>query len=396
MTTLITAAQLLTEDGLIANPILVLENGAAHGTNDGVITTLTTRALSDLPQAAAHHRYPGATLAPAFLDVHTHGCCGRDVMEATGEALATVGGFLARHGTGAYLPTTITAPKDTTLRSLAGLAKLLAAQPAPGHARPLGIHLEGPFLSHSKRGAHPTRDLLEPSIPFFEAMWQAAEGRVTLMTIAPELPGALELIAHAVALGVRVSIGHSDGLSEHAEAALAAGARSATHTFNAMRRLDHREPGLLGAVLTTDALYSELICDGLHVDPAIVRLFARAKPADRAILVTDAMSAAGMPDGTYKLGELDVRVTAGRAVTGEGTLAGSTLTLDAAVRNYTRFAQIPLAEALQAATRNPARMLGLAPATGILAQGRPANLNVLSPSGELLATYLGGTAVARS
>ena len=386
MSTLVTAAHLLTEDGLVTDPALLIE--------DGALISITAGATHPLPAATAHHNYPGATLAPAFLDVHTHGCCGRDVMEATGEAIGTVNRFLARHGVGAYLPTTITAPKDLTLRSLAGLATLIAAPPRPGHARPLGIHLEGPFLSHAKRGAHPVRDLLEPSISFFDAMFEAAEGRVTLMTIAPELPGATELIAHAVVRGVRVSIGHSDGSREDAQAAIAAGAVSATHTFNAMRRLDHREPGLLGAVLSTDALFAELICDGLHVDPAIVQLFARAKPADRAILVTDAMSAAGMPDGTYKLGELDVRVTGGRAITGENTLAGSTLTLDQGVRNYMRFAGAPLADALSAATRNPARMTRLNHIAGSLAQGRPADLNVLSPAGELQATYLSGALVS--
>ena len=309
-----------------------------------------------------------------------------------------IGRFLAQHGVGAYLPTTITAPKDTTLRSLAGLARLIGREPRPGEAQPLGIHLEGPFLSHGKRGAHPPHDLLQPSVPFFDEMWQAAEGRIVLMTVAPELPGALELIAHAVALGVRVSIGHTDGTAASAYAAIEAGARSATHTFNAMRGLTQREPGIAGAVLASDSLYSELICDGLHVDPAIVKLFARAKPADRAILVTDSMSAAGMPDGTYKLGELDVRVAGGRCITGVDTLAGSTLTMDRAVRNYMQYAGIPLAEALYAATRNPAQMTGLAEVAGLLVEpaiqeGRPADVNVISASGELLATFLRGERV---
>ncbi len=342
------------------------------------------------------HHFPGATIAPAFFDVHTHGCRGRDVMEASGEALGSIGRFLAQHGVGAYLPTTITASKDATLRSLAGLAKLIARAPQPGEARPLGIHLEGPFLAHSRRGAHPPDKLLEPSIPFFNAMWEAAEGRVVLMTLAPELPGALELIAHAVALGVRVSIGHSDGGSAAAYAAMEAGASSATHTFNAMRGLTQREPGIAGAVLTSDSLYAELICDGLHVDPAIVKLFARAKPADRAILVTDAMSAAGMPDGTYTLGELDVRVTAGRCITGVDTLAGSTLTMDRALVNYMRYAGVPLDQALLAGTRNPAHMAGLEHLTGVLVEKQPADVNVFSPSGELLATFLRGELVPRA
>ncbi len=384
MRTLLTADALVTEHGLLPDPVVVVE--------DGVVAELGTRLTQELPAAAAHRDYPGATLAPAFLDVHTHGARGRDVMEGTPEAFAAVGSFVARHGVGAYLPTTVTAGKDSTLKSLAGMARELARAPEPGRARPLGIHLEGPFLSHPKRGAHPAHDLLEPSIPFFDRMFEAAEGRVTLMTIAPELPGALALVAHAVARGVVVSLGHSDAGTSFAEEAMAAGARSATHCFNAMRRLDHRDPGILGVALTSDELWAELICDGFHVAPAMVKLFARAKGAERAILITDAMAAAGMPDGAYKLGELDVRVAGGRAITGEDTLAGSTLTLDAGLRNYLRDAGVPLAEAVHAATRNPARMAGLD--AGVLREGGRADLNVLAPDGALLATYLGGAAIA--
>ncbi len=388
MRTLITAAQMITERGSITDPIVTIEDGAIAG--------LSSRAGQELPAADAHRDYPGATLAPAFLDIHTHGCCGRDVMEASPDALDTVSRFVARHGVGAYLPTTITASRDATLRSLAGLAREIARPPQPGQARPLGIHLEGPFLSHVKRGAHPAHDLLEPSIPFFDAMFTAAEGRVALLTIAPELPGALDLIAHAAALGVAVALGHSNAQTADAQAAIAAGARSATHTFNAMRPLDHRDPGILGVALTSDALHAELICDGFHLAPELVRLFARAKGTHRAILVTDAMSAAGMPDGTYKLGELDVQVVGGRAITGENTLAGSTLTLDAALGNYLRLAGVSLAEALYAVTCNPARLISLDAYPGSLAEGSPADLNVVSPSGELEATYLWGVACAES
>ncbi len=362
---------------------------------DGVLRSIHSQGDADLPKAALHRDYPGALLAPAYLDVHTHGCRGRDVMEATSEALGAIGRFLPQHGVGAYLPTTITAPKDVTLRSLAGLARLLRCTPEPGHARPLGIHLEGPFLSHAKRGAHPTADLLAPSIPWFDTMWEAAEGRITLMTIAPEVPGAIDLITHAVAKGVRISIGHSDGLAADAARGIAAGATSATHAFNAMRRLDHREPGILGAVLTTDTLYSEIICDGLHVEPSIVRLFFRAKPADRVILITDAMSAAGMPDGNYKLGALDVRVSGGRAITGEDTLAGSTLVLDAAVRKYREFTGGTLEQSVRAASENPARMSGWSDELGSLAEGRRADVNVLTPSGDLIETYIGGMPVTK-
>jgi N-acetylglucosamine-6-phosphate deacetylase len=221
-------------------------------------------------------------------------------------------------------------------------------------------------------------------------MWQAAEGNIRVMTIAPELPGADETIAHATKLGVRVSLGHSDADTNAARRGVLAGAVTATHTFNAMRRFDHRDAGLLGEVLTNDNLFAEIICDGLHVDPAIVRLFWKAKGPERALLVTDAMAGTGMPDGTYWLGELEVRVKNGRCIIGEDTLAGSTLTLDRAVRNFAEFAGASLAEAVALATRNPARMTGLEAEIGTLAPGRSADIAVLSAKSEVVETFLRG------
>lgn len=338
--------------------------------------------------AGRHVDFADGTLIPALFDVHIHGSGGHDAMEATETALHHIGRFLARHGVGAYFATTVTAPMDTLLRSLSGLAKLLR-KPLEG-ARPRGIHLEGPFLSPHKRGAHAESQLVEPSAAVFERLWQAAEGQIRLMTIAPELPGAEETIAHAARLGVRISLGHSNAGTEAAKRGVAAGAASATHTFNAMRTFDHREPGLLGEVLTNDALFAEIICDGLHVDPAAVRLFRRAKGAERALLVTDAMAGTGMGDGTYWLGELEVRVKHGKCVVGEDTLAGSTLTLDRGVRNYAAFTGAPLAEAVALASRNPARMAGLDEEIGRLAAGRSADVTVLSPAGEVMETLLRG------
>ena len=179
-------------------------------------------------------------------------------------------------------------------------------------ACPLGIHLEGPFLSHKRRGVHPPENLLEPTLEVFERLWQAARGHVRMMTIAPELPGAIEVIAEAARRGVCVSIGHSDAVMATAQAAVKAGARHATHTFNAMRPLDHREPGILGEALTSQQLTADIIVDGIHVAPEIVKLFLRAKGLDRAVLITDATAAAGMPDGTYQLGPIEVEVKNGR------------------------------------------------------------------------------------
>jgi N-acetylglucosamine-6-phosphate deacetylase len=197
MRTVITAKNLWDGTSLLRHPVVVIE--------DGRISSIGARSISETPAQARVLDYPGATLAPSFFDVHIHGAAGHDLMEATPEALKAVGSFLASRGTGGYLATTVTAPLDVTLRALSGLAKLLDAPPSPAQARPLGIHLEGPFLSHLKRGVQPEEYLLEPDIAVFDRLFDAAEGHVHLMTLAPELPGAAELAAHATARGVRVS-----------------------------------------------------------------------------------------------------------------------------------------------------------------------------------------------
>jgi N-acetylglucosamine-6-phosphate deacetylase len=378
MRTVLTAGRLWNGTALLDHPIVVME--------DGQIVSIASRAAAELPAHAHILDYPGATLAPAFFDIHIHGAAGHDVMEATPQAIATIGRFLAQRGTGSYLATTVTAPFDATLRALSGLARLIAQPPAESQARPIGIHLEGPFLSHAKRGVHPPEHLLAPDIVLFDRLFQAAEGHIRLMTLAPELPGAAELTSHATARGVRVSVGHSNATAAETQAAIAAGAVSATHTFNAMRPLDHRESGILGVVLTTDTLFAELICEGIHVAPELVRLWSRAKGPTRAILVTDAMSATGMPDGEYQLGGLAVEVANGRATVG-GVLAGSLLTLDRALANFIQFTGAPLEQALPLLTANPAAMTGLSRHAGSLAPGQPANLVVLDPAGKLLSSF---------
>jgi N-acetylglucosamine-6-phosphate deacetylase len=379
MRTVLTAKRLLTPSETLEDPLVVVE--------DGVIAGVASRMEAELP-AGRHVEFPGCTLLPALFDVHIHGSGGHDVMEATETALSRIGSFLARRGVGAYLATTVTAPLDSLLRSLSGLAQRLRT-PVAG-ARPLGIHLEGPFLSPHRRGAHAESQLLTPSVALFERMWQASAGTIRLMTIAPELPGAEETIAYATSLGVRASLGHSNADAEAARRGVRAGGVTATHTYNAMRTFDHRSPGLLGEVLTNDALFAEIICDGLHVDPAAVRLFWKAKGPERALLMTDAMAGAGMPDGKYWLGELEVRVENGRCVIGEDTLAGSTLTLDRAVRNFMEFTRASLADAAVLATRNPARMTGFDGEVGAVAVGRAADLVVLSATHEVVETFLRG------
>jgi N-acetylglucosamine-6-phosphate deacetylase len=383
MRTVLTAEKLWDGTRLLERPVVSIE--------DGVIASINSRDEGGLPGGTEVLDYPGATLAPAFFDVHTHGAAGHDVMEATQEALTTMGRFLASHGTGSYLATTVTAPLDATLRSLAGLARLVAHPPDAGEgvAWPIGIHLEGPFLSHAKRGVHPPAYLLEPDIATFDRLFEAAEGQVRIMTLAPELPGAAELAAHATARGVRVSVGHSDATAAQTRATIAAGAVSATHTFNAMRALDHREPGILGVVLTDDSLYAELICDGIHNTAEMVKIWWRTKGPERAILITDAMSAAGMPDGEYQLGGFKVQVANGRASFGD-VLAGSLLSLDKALTNFLRFTGASLENGLRLLTGNPAAMTGFGERAGTLAVERPANLVAVDQAGGLLASFLHG------
>ncbi|MGA7242971.1 MAG: N-acetylglucosamine-6-phosphate deacetylase [Terracidiphilus sp.] len=381
MQTVVTAEKLWDGTTLHQHPIILIE--------DGKIDSIASRDSSQVPSGARVLDFPGATLGPAFFDVHIHGAAGRDVMEATPQAIETMGKFLASRGTATYLATTVTASLDATLRALDGLANEIAKLPHPGRARPLGIHLEGPFLSHEKRGVQPAEHLLAPSIATFDRLLDAAHGHVRLMTLAPELPGATELARHATERGVRVSLGHSNATAAETRAGIAAGAVSATHTFNAMRPLDHREPGILGTVLTNDDLYSELICDGIHTEPEIVRLWWRSKGPERAILVTDAMAAAGMPDGEYQLGGFAVQVKEGRA-TARGVLAGSVLTLDRALANFVKFTDASIEQALRLLSSNPAAMTGLAHRAGSLAPGKSANLVAINASGKLVGSIVGG------
>jgi N-acetylglucosamine-6-phosphate deacetylase len=389
MRTILTAENLWTGSTLLVHPIVEIDGDRIVAVCEG------NGARVEVPNAEVHE-FRGATLAPAFFDVHIHGSAGHDVMEATPEALCAIGRFLASRGTGSYLATTVTAPLDMTLRALDGLAKLIdhpeRIDPDGSATVPIGIHLEGPFLSHAKCGVQPKEYLLEPDIATFDRLYDAAGGHARLMTLAPELPGAAELAAHATAKGVRVSVGHSDATAAETRAAIAAGAVSATHTFNAMRALDHREPGILGTVLTTDSLYAELVCDGIHSAPEMSKIWWKAKGPQRGILVTDAMSAAGMPDGEYQLGNFAVQVADGRA-TARGVLAGSVLTLDRALENFIRFTGATFDQALRLLTVNPAAMTGFQDDAGTIAVGRKANLVAIDENGKLVASIHNGELV---
>jgi N-acetylglucosamine-6-phosphate deacetylase len=383
----LTATALFTPLDRIEQPLLLVE--------DRVIAEVTSRARREVPGNCRSVDFGDGILAPGFIDIHIHGGAGHDVMEAGADALPPVERLLAAHGVSSYFPTTVTAPMEATLSALARLADAIdAAEKSSARdlrARPLGIHLEGPFISHKRRGVHPPENLLTPSVAAFDRFWQAARGHIRVLTIAPELPGAVEVIAEASVRGVCVSLGHSDADLNAARAGIAAGARHATHTFNAMRPLDHRDPGILGEVLTDSRLSADIIADGIHLDPVIVELFLKAKGPDAAVLITDATAATGMPDGRYRLGSLEVEVKDGRCMVG-GKLAGSVLNMDRAVRNVVQFARWELQQAVRLATLNPARVAGVKQG-GVLEAGAPADLVVLSPSGEVRQTIIRGAGI---
>jgi len=384
MKTILTADRLITPTEIIQSPVVIVEDEriAAAGPR-GAITVPSGR----------HLDFPGCTLAPGLIDIHIHGGAGHDVMEAGAAGLAAMERGLLGNGVTAYLPTTVTAPAERLLSALDALGKHVTQKASTGGVRALGIHLEGPFISHAKRGVHPTAHLAPPSPALLERFWQVSHGAIRFITIAPELPGAIETIERARELGIVVSLGHSNANTAETLAAVAAGAVHATHTFNAMRPLDHREPGILGVVLTDSRLTADIIADGIHVAPAVLDLFLRSKGLDRAILITDAISATGMASGHYRLGDLEVTVRDGRCEH-EGKLAGSVLTLDRAVRNIASYAHISVDQAVRLATLNPARRLGMEAERGVIAPGSSADLIALTTKGEVAFAMAAGEAFA--
>jgi N-acetylglucosamine-6-phosphate deacetylase len=384
----LTAAAAFTPLKSIPNAVVVFD------TDDGRILKVGAREAVEVPTAAKHIDFGDSVLVPGFIDIHIHGGAGYDVMEGDPAALAAVESLIARHGVTSYCPTTVTAPLDKTLASLEKLGRVVKENDREHavRARPVGLHLEGPFISTAKCGVHPVQDIVSPSLELFEKFWTASQGTVRVMTIAPELPNAAELIRKATARGVRASLGHSNAESAPTKSAIDAGARHATHTFNAMRSLNHRDPGILGVVLSDDRLSADIIADGIHVAPEVVKIFLAAKTEEHAVLITDAISATGMPDGRYRLGTFEVEVKGATCLL-EGHLAGSVLTMDAAVRNVMTFAQWDLQRSVRLATLNPARLLGIDDRKGSLEAGKDADIVVLSKSGEVIRTIVGGAGI---
>lgn len=344
------------------------------------------------PSEAEVHR--GEYLIPGMIDLHVNGSGGGDAAEGSHPALEKMSRSLAAHGTTTFLPTIITDHEENLLRSLRNLAGVL--EDRYSGAVPAGIHLEGPFINPEKRGAHRPECIQKPSRELFLKYRDAAQGHLKMITLAPELEGALEVIREARNHLPIVSLGHSAADYQSAFQGIEQGANLATHAFNAMPVLHHRNPGLLGAVLDAAEVSAEIIADGIHVHPAMVRLLVRCKGPERVILVTDAISAAGMPDGDYKVGGLAVTVRDGVCREQDGRLAGSTLTMDRGLKNLAEWLEAtPFGTLLQVvamATREPARLLGLS-RKGKIQPGMDADLVLLGRNLQVGKTFVAGELV---
>jgi N-acetylglucosamine-6-phosphate deacetylase len=389
-TTALYASRILTPQEEISDGVIVVDGDR--------IASIGHRDEVRVPPGAIDYVASGSTIVPGFLDLHIHGAGGHDVMEANPRALDQITSAVARYGTTSIVATTVTAPVDVTCGSLQGIARYIRSHEiAEQHGRLaaeiLGIHLEGPFISNTRRGVHPSECIAKPSVGILDQFLKASDGLVRILTLAPELPGAMAVIASAVSAGVVVAIGHTDADYEQSRAAIQAGARHAVHVYNAMRPFTHRDPGVIGAILTDPEVTAEIIADGVHVAGPAIQVLMGSKGFDTVILVSDGVAATGMPDGSYRLGNFEVRVQGGVCRNAEGRLAGSTLTLDRALR-YVVALGVPLADAVRMATVLPARRLGLAGKKGIIAVGADADLVVLTPELRVAGVMTRGAGLA--
>ena len=379
---------LLVSGGDLLTPFELIEDGALL-VRDGRIERVGPR--SELERETADQRVDagGGLICPGFVDLQVNG--GGGVMfteEPSRDALERIARAHVRFGTTALLATVVTAQPERMVEGLAVVGEAVAGPP-PG-ARLLGAHLEGPFIDPKRRGAHDERLIRPPDREAFERLRRAANGALRMITLAPELPGALDLIAAARAASVAVSIGHSDATFEEAEEAIDAGASFGTHVFNGMRGLAHRDPGVVGALLRDERAVAGVIADGVHVHPAVLHLIWRAKGADGVAIVTDAMPSIGLDVSSFRMRGAEIVVRDGGCYMKDGTLVGSALPMNSALRVMHQAAGVPLLDCVQMATATPARVLGLEGEIGVLRAGARADIVVCDRDLNVSQVYVGG------
>lgn len=385
---------MLTLIGGLVTPNGVLTNGALIADDKGLIAEMLPRA--EALSRRADIDASGLLVMPGFLDMHVHGGGGADFMHGTPEAVRQVLRTHAQSGTTGLLATTLTASRMDIDKSLEAVCTVQAEGRRDDEAQILGIHLEGPYICPARRGAQPLGPIRPPDVEELKHWIGLSHGQVRQLTIAPEVEGAEAVIRAAAALGIVVSVGHTDATSAQTLRAAGWGARQGTHVFNAMRGLHHREPGTVGAILACPGLVAEIIADGVHLHPLVVRLVIAAKGLDGVVLITDAMEAAAMPDGEYTLGGSPVTVQNKVAAFADGTLAGSVLTMSQAVQNVRQFANLGWADVSRLASANAARQLGVSGQMGTMQVGAQADFAVIDPeTGRVEWTIIGGRVAYR-
>ncbi|NLW11594.1 MAG: N-acetylglucosamine-6-phosphate deacetylase [Clostridiaceae bacterium] len=328
----------------------------------------------------------GMNVIPGLIDIHIHGCNGHDFCDGSLEAAAGISKYLASRGVTSFLATSMALPEQELKKVFHNGARVMANKQQNG-ARMLGIHMEGPFFNKAKKGAQAEKNIIDPDMDMFERLYEAADKKIRLLDVAPELDGAMEMIRQT-SDRLKVSLGHTVADYDTAIEAIRSGASHITHLFNAMPAFTHREPGVVGAAMDTDVSV-ELICDGFHIHPAVVRSVFKMFGADRVVLVSDAMRACGLANGDYELGGQPVKLTDGKAALADGTLAGSATDLMNCMKNAVSFG-ISLADAVRAASLNPAKVAGASASAGSITVGKSADLLILDDKLALQRVIIGG------
>jgi N-acetylglucosamine-6-phosphate deacetylase len=328
----------------------------------------------------------GGYLCPGFIDIHCHGAVGADVMDADVEGTLKIARFKATQGVTGWVPTGITNPFPAIERAVRALAE--ADQQNTEGAKILGFHMEGPFINPQRKGAHQEEMIVPTDAVWTQRLMELVPGRL-IVTVAPEMPGALDYIRIIRSLGGLIAIGHSNATYAEAKAAYEAGATHGVHTFNGMRELHHREPGIIGAIMDLP-LVAEVIMDGIHLHPVMVRILSKLKLPQQIVLVTDAMRAAGLTDGEYDLGGLKVQKKGKEARLADGTLAGSTLTMQEAVQNAITLVGLSIVDVMNMASLNPAKVLGIADRKGSIEAGKDADIIWLTSNLQVRGTWIAG------
>ncbi|MGE0102520.1 MAG: N-acetylglucosamine-6-phosphate deacetylase [Blastocatellales bacterium] len=383
--------RLAIKGGRVVTPAGVIEDGIVL-CEDGRIVFTGASTEAQPVEGAQIVDASGSIVMPGFIDTHFHGSAGDDVMANGVDGLRRISRAVLRFGTTGFLATTIAARHDELMKSTADVLEARAGQnDALDRAEILGLHIEGPYINVKFKGAQPESAIRDPDFDECRELLDAAGGAIRIMTLAPELPGGIELIRMLVENGVAASLGHSEADYDTALEAIEAGATRATHLYNAMSGVHHRKPGLAAACLTEPGIQAELICDGVHVNPRMARLAWKAKGRDGLTLITDATAAQGIGDGIYTLGDFQIRVRGPLCTLMDGeTIAGSVLTMNRAVANSIDFTGMDLVDAAWTASLQPARACGVADRKGSLEAGKDADIAVLESDFSVRHTIRGG------